>query len=98
MEKPELKIFNHPRPIKSTLPPLPKKRKTDHKIEEINFDFDARADYLTGFQKRKAARAKLAKAEAAKKEREEKIVMRRQVSILPLGETFLIKMEDMRRS
>jgi len=86
MEKPTLRIFNHPRPKRSLLAHPAKKRKTDHKIEEINFDFDARADYLTGFQKRKAARAKQAKLEAEKKAREERIVIRKQVwppKILP---------------
>lgn len=77
--KPELKIFNHPRPTKSLLPPQSKKRKIDHKIEEINFNFDARADYLTGFHKRKVQRAKQAQAEAAKKAKEERIVIRKQV-------------------
>jgi ribosomal RNA-processing protein 17 len=75
----ELKIFNHPRPKKSVLPPLPKKRKTDHKIEEISFDFDKRADYLTGFHKRKVARIKLAQAEAEKKAREERVGVRKTV-------------------
>lgn len=75
----EIKIFNHPRPKKSVLPPLPKKRKTDHKIEEISFDFDKRADYLTGFHKRKVARIKLAQAEAEKKAREERVDLRKTV-------------------
>ena len=78
----ELKIFNNPRPKKSLLPPPSKKRKTDHKIDEISFDFSAREDYLTGFHKRKVQRATRAKAEAEKKAREEKIVLRKQV-ILP---------------
>ena len=75
----EPRIFNHPRPKKSLLPPPSKKRKTDHKIEEISFDFDARADYLTGFHKRKVQRATRAKAEAEKKAREERIGLRKQV-------------------
>lgn len=75
----ESRIFNNPRPKKSLLPPPSKKRKTDHKIEEISFDFDARADYLTGFHKRKVQRATRAKAEAERKAREEKIVLRKQV-------------------
>lgn len=77
----EPKIFNHPRPKKSLLPPPPKKRKTDHKIEEISFDFSAREDYLTGFHKRKVQRATRAKAEAEKKAKEEKIVLRKQVGL-----------------
>jgi ribosomal RNA-processing protein 17 len=75
----EPRIFNNPRPKKSILPPPSKKRKVDHKIEEISFDFDARADYLTGFHKRKVQRAARAKAEAEKKDREERIVLRKQV-------------------
>lgn len=76
-------IFNHPRPKKSILPPPSKKRKTDHKIEEISFDDEKRADYLTGFHKRKVARAKAAQVEAEKKAREERVVIRKQVC-LPL--------------
>jgi ribosomal RNA-processing protein 17 len=75
----DFKVFNHPRPKKSVLPPLPKKRKTEHKIEEINFDFDKREDYLTGFHKRKVARIKQAQAEAEKKAREERTELRKTV-------------------
>jgi hypothetical protein len=78
-------IFRHPRPKKSLLPPPSKKRKAEHKIEEISFDNDARADYLTGFHKRKVARAKQAQLEAAKKAREERVLMRKQVG----GNTLL---------
>lgn len=81
----EMKIFNHPRPKKSTLPPPPKKRKTDHKIEEISFDFEKREDYLTGFHKRKVARMKQAQAEGERKAKEEKIEMRKQVSSMLLN-------------
>ena len=91
----EIKIFNHPRPKKSAFSgPAPKKRKTDHKIEEISFDFDARADYLTGFHKRKVHRAKQAQAEAATKAKEERIVLRKQVRLsCTLSEQWL-KMEN----
>jgi ribosomal RNA-processing protein 17 len=78
----EIKIFNHPRPRKSVLPPMFKKRKTEHKIEEINFDFEKRADYLTGFHKRKVARVKQAQAEADKKAREEKAELRKTVRFI----------------
>jgi len=74
-------MFVRPRPKKSLLPPPSKKRKVEHKIEEINFDFSAREDYLTGFHKRKVQRAKAAQEEAAKKAREERIVMRKQVRL-----------------
>lgn len=71
-----------PRPKRSVLPPQKKKRKFDHKIEEINFDLSAREDYLTGFHKRKVQRSKRAQEEAEKKAREERIVMRKQVGYL----------------
>jgi len=86
MESPFLEpsIFRHPRPKKSVLPSQHafKKRKTEHKIEEISFDDTAREDYLTGFHKRKVQRIKAAQAEAQKKEREEKVIMRKQVRAL----------------
>jgi len=72
-------IFNTPRPKRPLLPNPNKKRKTEHKVEEISFDNDARADYLTGFHKRKVERAKRAKAE--KKMREERVVVRKQVCL-----------------
>lgn len=76
-------IFLHPRPKKNVLSSQPnKRRKVEHKIEEISFDNDARADYLTGFHKRKVQRTKRAQEEAAKKEREERVEMRKQVSLL----------------
>ncbi|KAF5875494.1 putative rrna processing protein rrp17 protein [Botrytis fragariae] len=68
-----------PRPKRSVLPAHKKKRKFDHKIEEINFDLSAREDYLTGFHKRKVQRAKRAQEEAEKKAKEERIVMRKQL-------------------
>jgi len=74
------RIFNHPRPKKSLLPPS-KKRKTEHKIPEINFDFSAREEYLTGFHKRKVQRHKQAVLENEKKAKEERVVMRRQVCL-----------------
>jgi len=72
-------MFARPRPRKSLLPPPAKRRKVTSAVEEINFDFDARADYLTGFHKRKAQRAKQAQEEAAKKAREERIITRKQL-------------------
>lgn len=73
-------MFVKPRPKKSLLPPAPsKKRKAAHAIEEISFDNTARSEYLTGFHKRKVQRQKHAQEEAAKRAREEKIEMRKQV-------------------
>jgi len=72
--------FIVPRPKESTLPPQPKKRKRTAAIEEISFDFDKRADYLTGFHKRKVERMKRAQAENEKKAKEERILQRKQVN------------------
>lgn len=71
-------MFAKPR-IRKTAPPPPKKRKTVHAIEEITFDKDARAEYLTGFRKRKQARIKHAQEIAEQKAREERIEIRKQV-------------------
>ena len=62
------------------MPPPIKRRKTSQ-VEEVSFDFDARADYLTGFQKRKQQRIKKAKAENVEKDRLQRIEDRKQVSI-----------------
>jgi hypothetical protein len=79
-------MFARPRQRKTTLIAPLKKRKRDAAVEEINFDFDKREEYLTGFHKRKVQRAKQAQEEAAKKAREERIATRKQVSL----ETFYI--------
>lgn len=71
-------MFAKPRQ-KKTLGPPPKKRKAQHSIEEISFDNDARAEYLTGFQKRKQARIKHAQEQAAEQARKDRIEMRKQV-------------------
>ncbi|KAH8898507.1 hypothetical protein GQ53DRAFT_711860 [Thozetella sp. PMI_491] len=72
-------MFKTPRPKKSHLPPQNRKRKTVHSIAEITFDKDARAEYLTGFRKRKQARIKHAQDVAKEKARLEKIEMRKQM-------------------
>ncbi|KAI0129287.1 nucleolar protein 12-domain-containing protein [Hypoxylon sp. NC0597] len=72
-------MFARPRPRKGLLPPPSKKRKVQHSIEEIKFDNDARADYLTGFHKRKLQRIKNAQEQAAQRARQEKIEMRKQL-------------------
>lgn len=69
-----------PRQKKHARPPPPsKKRKAEHTIEVITFDEEARADYLTGFRKRKQARIKHAQEVAEQKARQDKMDMRRQV-------------------
>ncbi|KAI8965668.1 nucleolar protein 12-domain-containing protein [Daldinia sp. FL1419] len=72
-------MFARPRPKKGLLVPPPKKRKAQHSIEEIKFDNDARADYLTGFHKRKLQRIKNAQEQAAQRARQEKIELRKQL-------------------
>ena len=72
-------MFSRPR-AKATGSPPTKKRKLVSTIEEIAFDPSAREDYLTGFHKRKLQRIKHAKEEAAKREREEKLTARKNVS------------------
>jgi ribosomal RNA-processing protein 17 len=66
------------------MPPPNKKRKiTVVAPEKIEFDPSAREEYLTGFHKRKVARQKFAQEEAAKKEKEEKLRFRREVTQCP---------------
>jgi ribosomal RNA-processing protein 17 len=63
------------------MPPPSKKRKIAVTVpEKIEFDFSAREEYLTGFHKRKLARIKHAQEENAKREKEEKLRARREVS------------------
>ncbi|CAJ2507875.1 Uu.00g090610.m01.CDS01 [Anthostomella pinea] len=71
-------MFAKPRPKKSLLPP-PRKRKVQHAIEEVKFDDEARTEYLTGFHKRKLQRTKDAQAQAAKRARQEKLDLRKQI-------------------
>ncbi|KAI0157464.1 nucleolar protein 12-domain-containing protein [Xylariaceae sp. FL1272] len=71
-------MFARPRPKKNPLPP-PKRRKVQHSIEEIKFDPEARTEYLTGFHKRKVQRIKNAQDQAAKRAREEKLELRKQI-------------------
>jgi ribosomal RNA-processing protein 17 len=72
-------MFAKPRVKKGLPTPPSKKRKYAYAIEEINFDNTARAEYLTGFRKRKLARIKQAKEAAAEMERQEKIRTRKKV-------------------
>lgn len=71
-------MFAQPRPKKPLLVPS-KKRKAAPSIEEISFDNTARADYLTGFHKRKQERIQKAQEIAAEKARKEKIELRKQI-------------------
>lgn len=71
-------MFAQPR-IRKVAPAPPKKRKTTHAIAEISFDKDARAEYLTGFRKRKQARIKHAQEQAEQEAREERIRLRKEV-------------------
>lgn len=59
---------------------ISKRRRLNSKQEEeITFDPSARADYLTGFHKRKLARIQNAREIAVKREKEEKVKERKQV-------------------
>ena len=69
------------RPRAVTVPPPKKRRKVEPKIEEITFNVEERQDYLSGFHRRKLQRQKQAKAEAVKREREEKLAARKSVRI-----------------
>ncbi|KAL2163073.1 hypothetical protein VTH06DRAFT_6909 [Thermothelomyces fergusii] len=71
-------MFAQPR-VRKTAPPPPKKRKVSHAIEEVTFDKAARAEYLTGFRKRKQARIKHAQEIAEQKARETRIAIRKQI-------------------
>lgn len=61
-----------------------KRRKTlkTTSVAEVKFDDAAREEFLTGFHKRKVARAKAAQEEAARREKEERVRGRREVSFL----------------
>jgi ribosomal RNA-processing protein 17 len=61
------------------MPPPSKRRKTSA-VPEVVFDPTARAEYLSGFHKRKQARIKHAQEVAAMKEKEEKRRDREDVS------------------
>ena len=80
-------MFAQPRRKKSVLPPQSKKRKVVHAVDEVSFDNDARAEYLTGFHKRKVQRQKHAQEIAAQKARQERNEFRKQVchSLLALS-------------
>ena len=58
-----------------------KLNKSSNAPAEVVFDDESRADYLTGFHKRKVARAKEAQAIAARMAKEEKIKDRAEVLI-----------------
>ncbi|KAI9875444.1 MAG: hypothetical protein M1830_008469 [Pleopsidium flavum] len=60
-------------------PPTKRRKKSATAVEEITFDPSAREDYLTGFHKRKVQRIKHAQLEAAKKERQERIIERKRM-------------------
>lgn len=81
-------MFAKPRLKRSTAQSPSKKRK--FAVEEVSFDDKARAEYLTGFHKRKLQRVKNAQEAAAKRARQEKIEFRRQVCCSPLRSPWLV--------
>jgi ribosomal RNA-processing protein 17 len=88
-------MFATPRLKTGALIPPPKKRKRTSATEEITFDPAARHEYLTGFHKRKVQRQKIAQEEAAKRARQEKIELRKQVR--GVSNTILDIYSDRRR-
>ena len=68
--------------------PVNKKRKLKHQnqVEQLSFDPAARQEYLTGFRKRKQQRIQHAKDAAVKREREERVQDRRQVSVAVIND------------
>ena len=61
-------------------PPAKRRKKSVPAIAEITFDSSAREEYLTGFHKRKVQRIKHAQEEAARKERQERVIERKRVN------------------
>ncbi|KAH0551218.1 hypothetical protein GP486_007468, partial [Trichoglossum hirsutum] len=60
--------------------PRTKRRKKDGStVEEVVFDTSARADYLTGFHKRKQQRIKRAQEEAVRRSKAEKLTERKRL-------------------
>lgn len=56
-----------------------RRKAAEGQIEDINWDADARQDYLTGFHKRKQQRIQQAQKTAAEKERLQRIEDRKHV-------------------
>jgi ribosomal RNA-processing protein 17 len=63
------------------LPSVKKRKHSAPIVEEVKFDDDARADYLTGFHKRKVQRVKHAQEQAVKQDKAERIEARKRVSV-----------------
>ena len=59
-----------------------KRRARKTQIAEIVFDDDARRDFLTGFHKRKLAKAEAARSKAKEREKQEHLEIRREVRLL----------------
>jgi ribosomal RNA-processing protein 17 len=78
-------------PFRVTKRPPPSKVKPIKapKTLELTFDAGARQDYLTGFSKRKKARAQAARESAEAKEKEERVRERRAVSLRVFFPFFL---------
>ncbi|KAJ8076551.1 hypothetical protein PM082_000974 [Marasmius tenuissimus] len=56
-----------------------KKRAKRNQVKEVLFDEDARREFLTGFHKRKVAKAEAARKKAAEREKQERLETRREV-------------------
>ncbi|KAL0072439.1 hypothetical protein AAF712_000202 [Marasmius tenuissimus] len=55
-----------------------KKRAKRNQVKEVLFDEDARREFLTGFHKRKVAKAEAARKKAAEREKQERLETRRE--------------------
>ncbi|KAI9306101.1 nucleolar protein 12-domain-containing protein [Cunninghamella echinulata] len=53
-----------------------KRREKQETVESIDFDFDKRQEFLTGFRKRKLERKQAAREKYAERERQERIKLR----------------------
>lgn len=60
-------------------PPIKKRKVTAQPVEEISFDPEARQEYLSGFHKRKVARAEHGREMAEKRAKEAAVAARKEV-------------------
>lgn len=63
-------------------PPVKKRKVTAQPVEEISFDPEARQEYLSGFHKRKVARAEHGREMAEKRAKEAAVAARKEVCIV----------------
>lgn len=66
-------------------PPAKRRKVSTSAVEELNFDPDARKEFLTGFHKRKVQRAKHAQEIAERRAKEERVETRRKVCTVAIS-------------